>query len=318
MILINKFFSCKITLTDQNAITNQNLTDLIFNTLKENFEGRNYNSSFIKKINRIIKRSHIDASSNSLSVEFEADVYKIEKFDIILNNNIQDINENRVLCISKNYMCMVRNVKQMYSKYEKNQNIPLFVNKINYSLMHEDFSINAVPFVPFLKNKNDIYYKIGSLSTEDKNYIQEKILVKIQKEYEYINKYKDDARYKYFVKLLYIFKDDKLKTKFKKHTTNLLDLNAEGIVSRLNIFDIYDHSLIVINDSTIKQYEKQAHYLGDYSNPITTLSALEVYMKFLNEYYGHIYTIRKLHTIYDDEMFKSHAHVFSDYEAGKI
>ena len=74
MILINKIFSCKVAINDYSLLMTRKIDDLILETTKNYYEKRNYKSSFIVNVLRIVKRSNVSAIDNGVYIEFEADI----------------------------------------------------------------------------------------------------------------------------------------------------------------------------------------------------------------------------------------------------
>lgn len=312
MFLVDKNFSSKLNV--QN-VYEKNIDEVIIEILKKEYENKCFQNNYIYRITELIKRSVIDCDTKRVSVEFSAKVFKIDRYDIIFGNEIQKINNDFVLCKGNNYSAIIKNMKNVFTeKFKLYQKIPIIVAKVNYPMFKPEFTINGAAFVPILKNSNEIYYNINKLSKEDKELILNNVKDYLEMELEYMEENKNDKYYKYFVELLYPFRDKKLKNEFKKERVNLLDMNAHGLVARLNIFDVYDHEIIEVKKN--KSIEK---YLGASSNPIE-IDAFSLYTEWINDYIKYLSYIRQLHENYgiDDKTFDDNKEVYNLYNENKI
>ena len=312
MFLINKNFSSKLNIDN---VYEKNIDEIIIDLLKGEYENRCYQNCYIYKIDELIKRSVVDCDTKRVSVEFSAKVYEIDKYDIIFGNEIQKITNDFVLCKGYNYSCIIKNMKNVFTdKFKLYQKIPIVVAKVNYPMFKPEFTVNGAAFVPILKNSHEIYYKVDKILKEDKDKILEIYKEYLDFELEYMEENKNEKYYKYFIDLLYPFRDKKLKLEFKKDKSNLLEMKAHGIVTRLNIFDLYDHEIMEVKNS-----KSVSSYLGDISNPIE-IDPFSLYSEWVKDYAKHLSYIRQLHEHYgyDDNTFSSNEEVYNLYNDNKI
>lgn len=313
MLLITKNFSSKVNIDD---VYDNDINNTIMELLKNEYEEKCYQDCFIYKIVDIIKRSVIDCDSKRISVEFKAKVFKIDKYDILFQNEIQKVNNEYVLCKSNYFTSITKNMKNVFTdQFKLYQKIPIIVAKVNYPTFKSEFTVNGAAFIPILKNSSEIYYNIKKITNEEKQCILDEYGQHLNDELEYMNENKDDKYYKYFVDLLYPFRDKKLKSEFKKEKTDLLKMEAYGVVAKLNIFDTFDHQIIEIKKSN-KNISK---YLGDLASPIE-IDAKSLYTEWIIEYIKYLSTIRQLHENYgcDEQSFNDNSAIFNLYIEHKI
>lgn len=313
MLLIEKNFSSKVNIND---VYDSDINNTILELLKNEYEEKCYQDCFIYKIIDIIKRSVIDCDTKRISVEFKAKVFKIDKYDILFQNEIQKVNNDYVLCKSNYFASITKNMKNVFTEnFILYQKIPIIVAKVNYPTFKSEFTVNGAAFIPILKNSSEIYYNIKKISNDDKKCILEEYGQQLEDETEYMNENKNDKYYKYFVDMLYPFKDKKLKSEFKKEKSDLLKMESFGIVAKLNIFDVYEHEIIEIK-KTNKNISK---YLGDLASPIE-IDARSIYTEWIIEYIKYLSTIRQLHENYgcDEQTFNENTSIYNLYTDHKI
>lgn len=313
MLLIHKNFSSKVNIDN---VYDEDINETILDILKNEYEGKCFQDCYIHKIIELIKRSVVDCDSKSVSVEFKANIFRIDKYDIVFQNEIQKIDTDYILCKSNYFTSITKNMKNVFTEnFKLYQKIPIIVAKVNYPTFKTEFTVNGAAFIPILKNSSETYYNINKLSADEKKCIYDEFGSHLNLELEYLEENKNDKYYKYFVDLLYPFRDKKLKTEFKKEKSDLLKMEASGIVARLNIFDVFNHEIIEVKN-TNKNISK---YLGDLSSPIE-IDAYSLYSEWFVEYIKYMSTIRQLHENYgcDDKIFNDNTAIYNLYIEHKI
>lgn len=167
MLLIEKNFSSKVNIND---VYDSDINNTILELLKNEYEEKCYQDCFIYKIIDIIKRSVIDCDTKRISVEFKAKVFKIDKYDILFQNEIQKVNNDYVLCKSNYFASITKNMKNVFTEnFILYQKIPIIVAKVNYPTFKSEFTVNGAAFIPILKNSSEIYYNIKKISMMIRN-----------------------------------------------------------------------------------------------------------------------------------------------------
>jgi hypothetical protein len=332
-MLNTQTFETQINLTNINDIYDNNLDDLLLNQLKNKYENNCYKSSFIVTVDKIINRSLPTVNKRSLTAYvnifmiFEATVLHFDYLDVIVNNDVVDISNSRVICKSENKAILINNKSKILDSIKVNQNIPIIVGKCSYSMYKNVISINCYPFIPsfIVENKNNIYYKIEQLSKNDKDLLNSTIINNINSEIELKNtllKVKNN-RWEYFSNLLYPYKKKFTNEKIQYiSNVDLLNLNSEGIVSLLNEQPLTAHNISIIDYEKYNKNKKTNNDSivsnGSIDNPIVE-NSLVVYQIYLTKYYKNLKLIRELsETYYDDKIFDDNKNVFDIYENNKL
>jgi hypothetical protein len=246
----------------------KNIDEIILDKSKIIFSNRCYDNSYILDITKLLERTYIDIIDSTCHITLQAECLDISKYDIVANNIIQSINQDKI--ISKNqYFTSVIKYKPDYSSLKIGDNIIIIIGEINFMVNQPRFTASGTLFIPFNKNDNDVYYKIDSLSNNEKNDLLAYINNFIIPNLNIVKKYK---RYKYFYDLLYPYKNS-LNSKQLKNSNNLLELNTFGIVSSLNIYHPLDH---LIHNYQSKDLDSDNYALGSRNNPIVE-SAFNIY-----------------------------------------
>jgi hypothetical protein len=329
-MIIDKIFETQINLTDINDIFNNNLDELLVNKLNNQYVNKCYKSSYILSINKIINRSIPTINKRSLAayiniyIVFEASVLHYDFLDIILDNEVIDTSNSRIICKSENKSILINNKNKILDSIKVNQLIPIIVGKCSYTLYKNTISINSYPFIPILENKNNIYYIIDQLTNDDIELLNSTIILDINNEIKLKNdilKVKNN-KWEYFNKLLYPYKELKYNKNIPYIEDNdLLKLNSYGIVSLLNEQPLIEHNISVVNYDKYKKNNKNGvnnEYNGSIDNPISE-NALVIYQIYLIKFYKHLKLLRELTESYQDEdKFNTNQNVFDIYEKNKL
>jgi hypothetical protein len=290
---------------------NEDLNSTILKKLKKIFNNRCYNNTYILDITKIINRSYIDINNTICFLNIETKCFDIKEYDIVTNNIIQSINQDKIITNNEFFTAVVKN-KNIYNELKIGDNITIIIDRLNFMVNKKKFTASGQIFIPYHKYNNDIFYKIEKLNKEETTILKNTILNKIIPLEKIVTKKK---RYDYFNTLLYPRKNNKLANINKNNVFNLLDINTFGIVSNLNIFNTSDH--LIYKDSTSNN-NQNTNILGNVLNPIIE-SSFNVYSMYLNNYYNHLNLLNDLCDTFEDEKtFKNNQHVFKIYETNKF
>ena len=262
-MLIKKTIETSLDLNNPLDIFSINLNTIIINKLTDKYVNKCFNSCFILKINRIIRRSMIymkdslDGGSY-VNILFEVDAIVYTKGEIIHDVTIVKKEINGILHAKSKYAGIQLNMKSNSSIYNEGDIVPVIVRAYRANPFQSAISIAALPFIPI--HQKPIIYKISEeLSTSDKKDLTN--LLKTAVEYEtFLNTLSgaDIKVCKFFIDLLYNSKYDistKIPNKKISDLSSLFDLHTLSVI----YCDIkYNDSNIYIVDT--KKELKNAGY----------------------------------------------------------
>lgn len=244
-MFIKKILETYIDITDPNEILSTDLNKMIMEKLTSKFVGICYNSCYILKINRIIRRSYIymkdtldgDAHTN---VMFEVDAVEYIKDEIINGCKIIKKESNGIIHAKSEYSGIQLNIQSNMSIFKEGDIIPVIVRMVRYNVNQSAISVLAVPFIPIV---NPIqYYKInGSLTKQETDNIKS-LLDQIKDTELQIDKLDvtDKKIYKFFNELL-SNKEPSIKSGKKIQIFDIATIKS-GIIFKSE--DVFDNSQI--------------------------------------------------------------------------
>ncbi len=304
------------------------INEMLLEKSKKIFNNKCYDNSFILNVNKLINRSYIDITNLSCNIEIEVECLNISKYDIICNNIIENMNQDKIVSKHKYFSSVIKNKPEYNLKI--GDTISIIVGEINYMLNKKKFTISGSLMIPFNKN-DDIYYIIDKSLSNDELKSLNKFIEKIKNEYKKVSKLK---RFKYFNELLY-----KYKSTNTSQLHNLFDIinnnETDYMISLLNNinkldFKVYankDLSNIKVKSSKLKtksSKKKQSNLLsenvllGSENNPIIE-NAYNVYNSYLCDIYKYIDHINDMCETYEsDDLFNENQHVFKLYNSKKL
>ena len=206
-MFIKKILETYMDITDPNEILSTDRNKMLMEKLTSKFVGVCYNSCYILKINRIIRRSYIymkdtldgDAHTN---VMFEVDAIEYIKDEIINGCKIIKKEPNGIIHAKSEYSGIQLNIQSNMSIFKEGDIIPVIVRMVRYNVNQSAISVLAVPFMPIV---NPIqYYKINDVLTKQETDIIKSLLDQINDTETQIAKLDTDAKkiYKFFSELL--------------------------------------------------------------------------------------------------------------------
>ena len=266
-MFIKKILETYMDITDPNEILSTDRNKMIMEKLTSKFVGVCYNSCYILKINRIIRRSYIymkdtldgDAHTN---VMFEVDAIEYIKDEIINGCKIIKKEPNGIIHAKSDYSGIQLNMQSNMSIFKEGDIIPVIVRMVRYNVNQSAISVLAVPFMPIV---NPIqYYKInGSLTKQETDNIKS-LLDQIKDTETQIDKLDtmDKKIYKFFSELL-SNKEPSIKSSKKIKISDIMNIKSGIVFKSESVFD--DSQIYYIeekdnlndnsetNDNTIKE-----------------------------------------------------------------
>jgi hypothetical protein len=238
-------------ITDPNEILSTDRNKMIMKKLTSKFVGVCYNSCYILKINRIIRRSYIymkdtldgDAHTN---VMFEVDAIEYIKDEIINGCKIIKKEPNGIIHAKSEYSGIQLNIQSNMSIFKEGDIIPVIVRMVRYYVNQSAISVLAVPFMPIV---NPIqYYKINGVLTKQETDNIKSLLDQIKDAETQIDKLDvtDKKIYKFFNELL-SNKEPSIKSGKKINISDIMNIKS-GIVSKIE--GVFDYSQIYYTEET--------------------------------------------------------------------
>lgn len=307
---IIKNFDIILNISDINVIFNKNINDKILELISNKYTNKNYLSSFIIKINKILNRSLIESNQNDLQcsfnihVQFEAECIVYSTDEVILDMEIQDIKNNKMICKKNNILSLIKNNTEL-EVFSKNDKIPIRVGKIiKYTTGTDKLTINAYPFIPIIYDP--INYKIINCNQTDIDLLNENIIKYILDEEKIktdIIKNKNNT-WKYFNELVYPYK----KNNFDKK------INTIDLLEYIKNNNKYTNSIICLNDRLDLSNRKLILYKeSEIDNYISNNSYMILY-ELCKKYYLHLKLINDLSILYNTEkLIKDNNNIFDIY-----
>lgn len=283
---IIKNFDINLNINDINIIFSKNINDNILKLISDTYLNKNYLSSYIFKINKILNRSLIESNQNDLNcsfnihVQFEAECIVYNKNEVILDMEIQEIVNNNIITKKNNILALIKNNTDL-NIFKKGDKIPIRIGKVKYSLGTDKISINSYPFIPIISNP--INYKLSKITQIDLDNLNDSIIKYIIEEEKIkteILKNKNNTL-NYFKKLLYPYNNvdnNNYKTIDLLELINNLNKYENKIITINNKIDNYDR-LIIINDNKDINYVSNNIYIILYD----ICKNYYLYLKLLND-----------------------------------
>ena len=250
-MFIKKILETYMDITDPNEILSTDRNKMIMKKLTSKFVGVCYNSCYILKINRIIRRSYIymkdtldgDAHTN---VMFEVDAIEYIKDEIINGCKIIKKEPNGIIHAKSEYSGIQLNIQSNMSIFKEGDIIPVIVRMVRYNVNQSAISVLAVPFMPIV---NPIqYYKINGVLTKQETDNIKSLLDQIKDAETQIDKLDvtDKKIYKFFNELL-SNKEPSIKSGKKINISDIMNIKS-GIVSKIE--GVFDYSQIYYTEET--------------------------------------------------------------------
>ncbi len=250
-MFIKKILETYMDITDPNEILSTDRNKMIMKKLTSKFVGVCYNSCYILKINRIIRRSYIymkdtldgDAHTN---VMFEVDAIEYIKDEIINGCKIIKKEPNGIIHAKSEYSGIQLNIQSNMSIFKEGDIIPVIVRMVRYYVNQSAISVLAVPFMPIV---NPIqYYKINGVLTKQETDNIKSLLDQIKDAETQIDKLDvtDKKIYKFFNELL-SNKEPSIKSGKKINISDIMNIKS-GIVSKIE--GVFDYSQIYYTEET--------------------------------------------------------------------
>ena len=190
----------------------------------------------------------------------------------------ENINNN--IIAKNNYIvAMIKNNKDI-SFLKKGSKIPIIIGKAKFTTGSNKITINSYPFIPII-NQSNIIYKINNITKDDKNHLNDNIIVYINNEEERKKNILklNNNNWDYFNELLYPYKNNKSNEIIKKDKTiDLLSFNYENSFIYINQEINQSERLISIN-------KESNNYLEDstYNILYILFKKYYLYLKLLND-----------------------------------
>ncbi len=162
MIIKNKILETYIDVSNAKDMYSANVDEMLIDKLTEKFVGVCYNSCYVIKINKIIRRSYLymkdtlDGDSNT-NIRFEADVIVYMQGEVINGCTIIKKEPNGIIHAKSKYAGLQLNIQNNMSIFKEGDVVPVVVKRVRYNVNQTAISVLAMPFVPVLHSH--VYYK---------------------------------------------------------------------------------------------------------------------------------------------------------------
>ena len=317
-MILTKVFETKIDLVYSNDTYTQNLDKTLIKVLKNMFEGKCFESSYILNVNRIIKSSEIYMSDNldgsaSCCCSFECEVFVYIKGEIITGCHIQRIESGGQTYAESKYCSLQFKQDPALAIYKENYIVPAIVDKIRYYPNQDKISIGALPFTPIFTPL--IIYKITTpLSESDEedrciSMIYKNISIYEAKIKAFSNVEKNS--YEFFKNLLYPFKKVQSLNKTPKYKDfdikdfDILKTLREGFVCRPVELEKFLPKVY---------YSKKNVENHDVDAQITSNTMFEIIMLMLQDYLQYLILLCEMVQFYPDyKIIERYAKVWQIY-----
>jgi hypothetical protein len=282
---ITKIFDIILNIDNINIIFSNNIESQILNLIEQKYLNKCYLESYIIKINKILNRSLIESNQNNLNcdfivyIQFEAECIIYSQNEVILNMEIHENINNNIIAKNNYIVAMIKNNKDI-SFLKKGSKIPIIVGKAKFTTGSNKITINSYPFIPII-NQSVIYYKINKITDDEKNQLNDSIIIYINIEEERKNKILEikNNNWNYFNNLLYPYKNNKSDENIKKDKTiELLSYKYEDSI-------IYFNQEINLSEKLISINNDAKNYLEDSSFNIlyNLFKKYYLYLKLVND-----------------------------------
>ena len=230
-MIIKKLLETVIELSDPNDMF-LNIDDMLIQKLYDKFVGVCYQSSYIIKINRIIRRSYIfmqtslDGNSQ-VNVKFEVDALTYITNEIINGCTIVKKEPNGIIHAKSKYAGIQMSIQQNMSIFKENDIVPVIVKRVRYNINNLNVSVLAVPFTPI--EYKPVYYKLNGKLSDDEKFNIKNMISQINKEETKIKKLNVLSKkiFNFFVDLQYNpTKTKSIESEKKIQITDLLDIKT--------------------------------------------------------------------------------------------
>lgn len=152
-MLIKKILETYLDITDPNDIYSSDKDAMLIDKLTEKFVGVCYNSCYILKINKIIRRSYmyikdtLDGDS-SISIKFEVDAIIYNSGEILNGCKIIKKEPNGIVHAKSQYAGVQLSIQSNMSIFKEGDVIPVIIKRVRYNVNQSAISISALPFMP--------------------------------------------------------------------------------------------------------------------------------------------------------------------------
>jgi hypothetical protein len=282
---ITKIFDIILNIDNINIIFSNNIESQILNLIEQKYLNKCYLESYIIKINKILNRSLIESNQNNLNcdfivyIQFEAECIIYSQNEVILNMEIHENINNNIIAKNNYIVAMIKNNKDI-SFLKKGSKIPIIVGKAKFTTGSNKITINSYPFIPII-NQSVIYYKINKITDDEKNQLNDSIIIYINIEEERKKNILEikNNNWNYFNNLLYPYKNNKSDENIKKDKTiELLSYKYEDSI-------IYFNQEINLSEKLISINNDAKNYLEDSSFNIlyNLFKKYYLYLKLVND-----------------------------------
>jgi hypothetical protein len=320
----------------------KDLDALILEKLRQKYNNRCENFTYIKDIKSIVRRSMLQLTkdqldgSGTVSVMFSADAVVYEEGTIMVGCKILDIDRaNLITCEYQNSLIYIK-ANHNLSFLKKNDKIICKVLRAGYAKEQKIVSINAqMYFCPKEFIIFAIKTPIGSLTNEQAELVNKKLEeIKAQED----NTTRKQKMWAYFSKLFFPFKEtysgklkklDLIKTakqiadkKFNDASNKYMCLTRHPMVEKSEplIYQIEYESLAEVitgkSESVQKTIMHDSSKMGDLQ--IVARDLFSALMELLHDYYTYIRMINEILKVYDDEEITRNKSLWTAYEHLKI
>lgn len=304
-MLYNRDFQITFTFQDMKELQER---DILLEYIRNNYEKKCFKNCFIDKILEINHHGDYKILNNFNSdiivdVNFKAIISKYEKFEIITDLEITEINNNVILCKKEHIMAYIKMDDKLKDIYNKGQLIPAIIGSSKYKLNSSIISINAYPFVP--KYEDQKYYMITKLTKVEEEQLNNTIIKQIKEEYEKLKIVSNNKTIlEYFEKLLYPYKTIK-KSDNTIILKDLFKLSLNGVVYQSDEDDLKNHNI-----REFKNLNKNICIIDDKS--------INIYYTFFNKYLHYIILLHNLIISYNTkDIIKKNKNIFDFYNLYK-
>ncbi len=250
-----KIYNQKIDLKDVDIIYEPK-EKACMKKLREIYQNKCFEGSYILEIKNIIKISDVSISSYHLDVRgelwvtFTAEVVQYSENDLIADCKISKKIGNKVFAKTE-YSNVILLSHDLSKLIKEGEHIPIIVKRAGYKILKNNISIIALPFTPSVPIHKSMYILVDNMSAEEINKIKSYIdSAKALKEWIKKLNTANAKKYKQFDKLFYPYKKPK---KPSLLTTNKKDINLLDFFA-LN-YDKLASNIIIIPSPEISHSE---------------------------------------------------------------
>jgi len=303
---VTKILETSINIFNPNELFQHNFNDLLIQKLTKRYKNRCYQSIYVLKINKIIRRSSIKLSmsrldgSGDISVQFEVDGIVLIENSILHNCKILKIHTNAIT--AEHEYVGIKLQKSQSNKISQvlqvDQIVSVIVNQVRYITNKKKITMIATPYMPVQTIEELVIYNILSGITQEESDKVKLFLDKIKEEESLHDKIKKEKRYSFFQDMMYPYKvnhkfeREGISEHYKLKPVNLTLKEILAIKSGILIYSDLDHrshKRVFVGPSITNQLDNDEFIIDSDLFPII-MNCLNKYLFYLRGLRGFVET----------------------------